>query len=324
MLRRDLFALTAAAGLSAPSVLRAQAAGWPDRPLRLMVGWPAGGGTDIIARLFTPKLSELLGRPVVIENRGGASGSIGSIEVSRAAPDGYTWMLAFDPEATNQTTMRLPYRLMDAFAPVSLVATAPLTLVAGQNAPWKTLPELIDAAKRSPEAIGYATAGAGTLAHISTALLQQVGGFKLVHVPYRGGGPATQAALSGEVPLFMTPVPPANQHIRAGALRPLAVTTGGQTRHVPGVKSFAQQGFAGFEAPTWWAMLGRAGTPEPILRKMHEALSAALASPEVRGRIEEQGADVVAGGPEQLRRFLETEVEKWGRVVRDNNITVGS
>ncbi len=328
MLRRDLFALTAAAttGLAAPSVLRAQgaAAGWPERPVRLVVPWPAGGGTDIIARLFQPKLSEILGKPVVIENRGGASGSIGAIETARAAPDGYTWMMAFDPEATNQTTMRLPYKLMEAFAPVSLVATAPLVLVAGQNAPWRSLGEAIAEAKRAPDRIGYATAGVGTLAHISTALLQHVGGFRLVHVPYRGGGPAAQAALAGEVPLFMTPIPPASQHIRSGAFRPLAVTTGDQSRHVPCVPSFAQQGFAGFEAPTWWALLGRAGTPEPILRRMSDAMSATLATPEVRARIEEQGADVVAGGPDQTRRFLEGEVEKWGRVVRENNITVAS
>jgi tripartite-type tricarboxylate transporter receptor subunit TctC len=261
---------------------------------------------------------------VVIENRGGASGSIGAVEASRAAADGYTWMLAFDPEASNQSIMRLPYQLLEAFAPITVVATAPLVLAAGQGTPWRSLPELVAAAKRAPDTISYATAGVGTLAHISTALLQQVGGFKLVHVPYRGGGPATQAALSGEVPLFMTPVPPANQHIRAGALRPLAVTTGGETRHVPGVKSFAQQGFPGFEAPTWWALLGRAGTPEPILRRMSEAMSAALNSPEVRARIEEQGADVVANGPERTRGFLEGEIEKWGRVIRDNNITVGS
>jgi tripartite-type tricarboxylate transporter receptor subunit TctC len=319
MLRRNLFALTAA-GLAAPSVLRAQGA-WPDRPIRLIVPWPAGGGTDIVARLFQPKLSEVLGKPVVIENRGGASGAI---EASRPAPDGYTWMLAFDPEASNQTTMRLPYRLMEAFAPISLVATAPLTLVAGQNAPWRTFPDLIAAAKRAPNTIPYATAGVGTLAHISNTLLQQVGGFRLTHVPYRGGGPAAQAMLSGEVPLFMTPIPPANQHIRAGTFRPLAVTTESESRHLQDVKSFAQQGFPGFEAPTWWALLGRAGTPEPILRRMSEAVSTALAAPEVRNRIEEQGADVVASGPERCRRFLEAEVEKWGRVIRDNNIALES
>jgi tripartite-type tricarboxylate transporter receptor subunit TctC len=126
------------------------------------------------------------------------------------------------------------------------------------------------------------------------------------------------------VPLFMTPIPPANQHIRSGALRPLAVTTGDRSRHVPGVQSFAQQGFEGFEAPTWWALLGRAGTPEPVLRRMSEAVSATLNAPEVRARIEEQGADVVAAGPDETRRFLEAEVEKWGRVVRENNITVAS
>ena len=289
-----------------------------------MVPWPAGGGTDILARIFTPRLGEILGKPVVIENRGGASGSIGAIETARAAPDGYTWMLAFDPEAGNQTLLRLPYQLLEAFAPITVVATAPLVLAAGQGTPWRSLPELVEAAKRAPDTIGYATAGVGTLAHISTVLLQQVGGFKLLHVPYRGGGPATQAALSGEVPLFMTPVPPANQHIRAGTLRPLAVTTGGETRHVPGVRSFAQQGFAGFEAPTWWALLGRAGTPEPILRRMWDAMSATLRSPEVRAKLEEQGADVVANGPDGTRRFLEGEIEKWGRVIRDNNITVGS
>ncbi|MBD0272798.1 MAG: tripartite tricarboxylate transporter substrate binding protein, partial [Acetobacteraceae bacterium] len=177
MRRRHLLSLTAA-GLAAPAVSGAQAS-WPERPVRLIVPFPPGGSTDTIARIFQPKLSEALGKPVVIENRGGASGSVGAIEASRAAPDGYTWMLAFDPEATNQTTMRLPYRLMQAFAPVSLVATAPLTLVAGQGAPWRTLEDLVAAAKRPPPgAIAYATAGVGTLAQVSTALLQQMGGFK--------------------------------------------------------------------------------------------------------------------------------------------------
>jgi tripartite-type tricarboxylate transporter receptor subunit TctC len=317
MLRRDLLVLTAA-GLSAPSVLRAQDAAWPERPIRLVVPWPPGGSTDVITRLFQPKLSEVLGKPVVIENRGGAS------EAARAAADGCTWMMAYDTEATNQTTMRLPYRLMQAFAPVSLVATGPLVLLAHKDAPWKTLPDLIAAAKRAPDTISSASPGIGTLAHVSMALLQQMGEFKLTHVPYRGGGPGIQALLAGEVPLFTTPVLLANPHIKAGTLRPLGVTTEGESRHLPGVKSFAQQGFAGFEAPTWWAVLGRAGTPPAILQKMQAALATTLSTPEVRNRIEEQGADVVASGPERTRRFLNAEVEKWGRVIRDNNITVDS
>ena len=319
MLRRHLFGSTVA-GLAAPSVLRAQGA-WPEHPVRLIVPFPPGGSTDTIARIMQPKLSEALGKPVVIENRGGASGSVGAIEAAKAAPDGYTWMLAYDNEATNQTVMRLPYRVMQAFAPVSLVAQGPLAMVAHKDAPWKSFEEVVAAAKKAPDTISYASSGIGGLAHVSTTLLQQLGGFKLTHVPYRGGAPALQDVLAGQVPLFMSNVVVISQHIKSGALRPLGVTTPGETRHVPGVKSFAQQGFADFEAPTWWALLGRAGTPEPILRSMGDAVTRVLAMPEVRGRIEEQGADVVGSGAERCRRFLNAEVVKWGQVIRDNNIT---
>jgi tripartite-type tricarboxylate transporter receptor subunit TctC len=322
MRRRHILGMSAA-GLFAPSVLRAQGM-WPERPIRVIVPFPPGGSTDTIARILQPKLSETLGRPVVVENRGGGSGSVGATEAARAAPDGYTWLLAYDNEATNQTVMRLSYRLMQAFAPVALVATGPLAMVTHQSTPWKTFKDVVTAAKAAPDTISYATSGIGGLAHVSTTLLQQIGDFKLVHVPYRGGGPALQDALSGQVPLFMSNVVIISQHIRAGTLRPLGVTTMGETRHVPGVKSFAQQGFAEFEAPTWWALLGRAGTPEPILRRMAESVQQILATPEIRTRIEEQGADVAAGGPERCRRFLNAEVSKWGQVIRDNNITLES
>ncbi len=322
MIRRNLLVL-AASGLAAPSIVRAQGA-WPDRPIRLIVPFPPGGSTDTMARILQPKLSEVLGKPIMVDNRGGASGSIGAIEAARAAPDGYTWLLAYDNEATNQTVMRLPYRMMQAFSPISLVATGPLAMVAHKDAPWKTFADVAAAAKATPDAINYATSGVGGLAHVSTTLLQQIGGFRLTHVPYRGGGPALQDALSGQVPLFMSNVVIISQHIKTGALRPLGVTTMGETRHVPGVKSFAQQGFADFEAPTWWALLGNAGVPEPIKSKMGEAMMQVLAMPEIRGRIEEQGADVAAGGPERCRRFLNSEVAKWGQVIRDNNITLDS
>jgi len=202
MKRRLLLAL-AGSGLGSPAVLHAEA-GWPDRPVRLVVPWPPGGSTDTIARIMQPKLSEVLGRPVVIDNRGGASGSIGAIEAARAAPDGYTWMLAYDNEATNQTLMRLPYKTLDAFAPVSLVATGPLALVAHRSTPWRNFAELVAAAKAAPDTISYASSGVGGLAHVSMTLLQQLGDFRLVHVPYRGGGPALQDAVAGQVPLFMS------------------------------------------------------------------------------------------------------------------------
>ena len=322
MRRRPLIAL-AGAGLFAPAALRAQSA-WPERPVRVIVPFPPGGSTDVIARILQPQLSDLLGRPVVIDNRGGASGSVGAIEAARAAPDGYTWLLAYDNEATNQTVMRLPYRTLEAFAPVSLVATGPLCMVAHHSTPYRRFEDVVEAAKRAPETIPFATSGVGGLAHVSTTLLQQQGGFKLVHVPYRGGGPALQDAVAGQVPLFMSNVVIISQHIRAGTLRPLGVTTRTESRHVPGTLSFAQQGFGDFEAPTWWAFLGRAGTPEPVLRRMQEALAQVLAQAEVRAKIEEQGADVVASSPAECGRFLAAEIEKWGRVIRENDIRADS
>jgi tripartite-type tricarboxylate transporter receptor subunit TctC len=325
MQRRQLFALTAA-GLAAPAVLRAQgaAANWPERPVRIIVPFPPGGSTDTIARIFQPRLTELLGRQVVIENRGGASGSIGAIEAARSQPDGYSWLLAYDNEATNQTVMRLPYRTLEDLAPVSLVATGPLCLVAHKDTPYHSFQDVVEAAKRAPDTINYATSGIGGLAHVSTTLLAQQAGIRLVHVPYRGGGPALQDATAGHVPLFMSNVVIISQHIRAGTLRPLGVTTREETRHVPGVRSFAQQGILDFEAPTWWAFFGRTGTPQPILEKMHAALTQALREPAVKARIEEQGADLVASDPAECRRFVAGEIEKWGRVIRENNIRADS
>jgi tripartite-type tricarboxylate transporter receptor subunit TctC len=277
-----------------------------------------------VARIFQPRLAEALGRPVIIDNRGGASGSIGAAEAARAAPDGYTWMLAYDTEATNQTVMRLPYKAIEAFAPVSLVATGPLALVAHSSTPYRTYQDLVEAAKRAPDTINYATSGVGGLAHVATTLLQQQGGFRLTHVPYRGGGPAVSDAVAGHVPLFMSNVVIISQHIRNGVLRPLGVTTRTASRHVPNTKSFAEQGVGDFEAPTWWMLLGRAGTPEPIMERMRAAIRQVVQEPEVRQKIEEQGADVVASSGDEARRFLNTEIEKWSTVIRSADIRADS
>jgi tripartite-type tricarboxylate transporter receptor subunit TctC len=325
--RRGLFAL--AAGLAAPAAAAlprpalAQAP-WPARPVRLIVGWPPGGSVDTIARILQPRMQEVLGQPIVIENKGGASGSIGGADAARAAPDGYTWLLAYDTTATNETVMRLPYRTPDAFAAVSLVATGPLCMVAHKDTPYRSFRDAVEAAKGKPGDITYATSGVGGLAHVATTLLQQQGGFRLDHVPYRGAGPAVQDAMAGHVPLFMSNVVVISQHIKAGTLRPLGVTTPGETPHVPGVPSFAQQGFGGFEAPTWWAMLAPARVPAPVIQRMHEALAGVLAEPETKAKVEEQGADVVASTPDECKRFIQAEIGKWGKVIRDNNIRADS
>jgi tripartite-type tricarboxylate transporter receptor subunit TctC len=320
--RRALLGLTVG-GLAMPGLLRAQGT-WPDRPLRLIVPWPPGGSTDTVARILQPRLQEVLGKPVVIDNRGGASGSIGAIEAARVPPDGTTWMLAYDTQATNESVMKLPFQTIEAFAPVSLVATGPLALVAHHSTPFRSYADVVAAAKKDPERLNYATSGVGGLAHVATTLLQQVGGFRMVHVPYKGGGPATQDAVAGHVPLFMSNVVVISQHIKAGVLRPLGVTTRGESRHVPGVQSFAQQGVGNFEAPTWWALMGRAGTPQPIVDRMHQAVMTVLADADVRRKIEEQGADVVGSTPAECGQFLQREITRWGQVIRDNNIRADS
>ncbi len=322
MQRRNLLTL-AALGLAAPAVARAQGS-WPQRPIRLIVPWAPGGSTDTVARLFQPRLAAVLGQPVVIENRGGASGSIGATEMARAPADGSAWMLAYDNEAPNQTLLRLNYKTMDDLIPVSLVATGPLVMTAHKDTPFQNFQEVMAAAKQDPDRLNYATSGVGGLAHISTTLLQQQNNFRMTHVPYRGGGPAVLAAIAGEIPLFMTNVVIVSQHIREGTLRPLGVTTRGETRHVPGARSFAQQGFGDFEAPTWWAFFGRTGTPQPIVDRMHAALTQVLNEPEVKARIEEQGCDIVASTPAVASTFVASEIERWGKVIRDNNIRLDS
>ena len=316
--RRGLIVATAA-GLAMPTVLRAQGA-WPERPIRLVVPWPPGGSTDVVARIFQPRLAEVLGRPVIVDNRGGASGSIGAAEAARAVPDGYTWMFAFDSESTNPSVMRLPYKALEVFDPVCLVATGPLALVAHQSTPFHSYQDVVEAAKRAPDTLNFATSGIGGLAHVATTLLQQRGDFRLTHVPYRGGGPAVSDAVAGHVPLFMSNVVVISQHLKSGVLRPLGVTTRTASPHVPGARSFAEQGVTDFEAPTWWMMLGRAGTPAPILEKMSAAIRQVVQEPGVRQKIEEQGADVVASSPEEARRFLGREIDRWGAVIRAADI----
>lgn len=323
---RRLFLSFMASGLAAPALLHAQSlgAGFPERPLRLIVPWPPGGSTDTIARMFQARLGELLGRQIVIDNRGGASGATGAIEAARAAPDGGTWTFVYDTQSTNETVMRLPFRTAEAFVPVCHVASGPLAMVAHQSTPFRSFQDVVDAARRAPDTLNFATSGVGGLAHVSTTLLQQQGNFRIVHVPYRGGGPAVQDAVAGHVPLFMTNVVIVSQHIRSGVLRPLGVTTRVESRHVPGARSFAQQGFADFEAPTWWAMLGRRGTPPALVRQMNEALVMALNEPAVKTRIEELGCDIVASTPEECGRFIEAEIAKWARVITENNIRADS
>jgi tripartite-type tricarboxylate transporter receptor subunit TctC len=315
--RRLLLALPALL----PGPARAQAQGaWPDRPVRIVVPYPPGGSVDGMARLLQPRLAELLGRPVVIENKSGGGGSVGTGEIARSTPDGHNWALVYDNHATNASVMRLPFDTLGDFAGTSLLAAGPLALVAHKDTPWRTLADLVADAKRRPEAIAYATSGAGALAHVATTQIQAVGGFRLTHVPYRGGGPALQDNLAGHVPLFMSNLVIIKPHIAAGTLRPLGVTTRTESPLLPGVKSFAEQGFGDIEALTWWALVAPARTPAPIVAAMSRHVATALNEPATRARIEEQGAQVRATSPAETDAFLRAEVSRWEAVIRAHDI----
>lgn len=317
-----------AAALSAPILLpagavRAQPA-WPDRAVRVIVPWAPGGSTDAMARLLQQRLSERIGQTIVIDNRGGASGSIGAAVAAQAAPDGYTWLLAFDTQGVNASLMRLTFDTINDFAPVSLIARGPMFLVTHRDKPFNTIQDWLAAVRKDPEKITYATSGSGTLAHLSMTLLATQGNFKVTHVPYRGGGPATTAMLSAEIDSYMTNAVVVMPHIRAGTLRPLAVTSAERWPGLPQIPTFAEIGLSGAEAYTWWAFFGRAGTPAPVIERMGDALRATLREPAIAARIEELGANVVASSPAELATFLKAEIDKWGKVIRDNNIRAES
>lgn len=305
-----------AAGLAAPALAQAP---WPERPVRIVVPFPPGGSNDTVARIIQPRLQEILGRPIVVDNRAGASGSVGSNETARAAPDGYTWLLANDTLAANDTLMQLPYRAGDLTV-CSVLGTCPYALTIHPSQPFTTLAQVIEAARARPDRFSYATTGVGSLAHIAAVLLGQRGNFTLTHVPYRGGGPALQDALAGHVPLFMSNIVITMPHIRSGALRPLGVSTLAESRFLPGVVPFAAQGFPGFEALTYWMMVGPAGIPAAINQRFQQAIAQVLAEPAVQARMAEQGADIVASTPAAALSFLRSEIAKWGQVIRENDI----
>ncbi|MCB4820126.1 tripartite tricarboxylate transporter substrate binding protein [Roseicella aerolata] len=312
--------------LAAPAIPRpapAQDGAWPARPIRLLVGWPPGGSVDILARILQPRLQAVLGQPVVVENRPGATGSVGAAEAARSPADGHTWLVVVDSHAIIPSIMRLPYDTRRDFVPVTLIGRGPLVVTSHPSTAWRSFPDLVAMAREQrPGAITYATAGIGTMMHVAMVQLCNHAGIQLTHVPYRGGAPALQDALAGQVPLFVTNAPVGGPHVRSGALKGLGVTTRAPWRDLPGVPSFHELGFDGYEAPTWWGVFAPAGVPAEITRRMETELAGILAEPEVRKRVEAQGMDVLAVSGDGFASFVESEMDRWARVVRENNIRV--
>ncbi len=303
-----------------PSASSAQA--WPAKPVRFVVPFPPGGSADPLARLIAAKLGETLGQQFFVENRPGASGSMGTAVAAKAPADGYTFVLVFDTHAVNPSLIpNMPFDTLRDLAPVMLIGTAPMAIATGAAKPYKSFVDVIRAAKAAPESVTYGSIGNGSLGHLSMTLVQQAGGFKLLHVPYKGGGPMTQDALGGQVDLVVGSVAVLAQHVKGGRLRAIAVTGDKRSHVFPEVPALAEQGFPGFSARAWWAILAPAGLPKPILDKFHAELVKVLNLPEVRKQLTESlGMDLAVSSPEALLSFLTGEVDRWGKVVRENNI----
>lgn len=319
VLRRTLLALSAISVLSLGG--GAQAQDWPARqPIKLVAVFPPGGSVDQVSRLLAPYLQQELGQNVIVENKGGASGSIGAAQVAAAAPDGYTFAVVFDTHGVNPALMpNLPFDSRKDLSTVIVVGTSPMVLATPTGSEFKTFADVLAAAKAGKGA-SYGTIGSGSLGHLAMALLGKNNNLNFVHVPYKGGGPLMNDAVAGHVPLAIGSVFVVKPHVDSKRLRPLAVTTSQRARQLPEVPTIAESGFAGFEAPAWWAVLAPARTPPAMVQRMNEAINKIMKNPEVAQRLAGQGIDVLGGTPQAGQAFVERQMDIWAKVVKDNDI----
>jgi tripartite-type tricarboxylate transporter receptor subunit TctC len=296
--------------------IRAQGS-YPDRPITLVVPFPAGGSTDLVARLIATGMAERLGQPIVVENLGGAGGTLGSAAVARAAPDGYTILMAtVATHALNPALYRtLPYDPIKDFAPISLLALIPNVLVVHPELPARNVQELIDLLKASPGRYSYASAGNGTPSHLSGELFKSMAGVDMIHVPYAGAGPALVDVLAGRVPIMFDNLPPALEHIRAGTLHGLAVTTKERASAIMEVPTIAET-LPGYETYSWNAFFAPADTPGPIIQQLHDAALSALKKPDITTKLRKLSATPVGSTPQELAAHIEAEIAKWAPIVK--------
>jgi tripartite-type tricarboxylate transporter receptor subunit TctC len=319
--RTLLWAVLAAAGTLSAAPLWAQ--DWPAKPVRVIVPFPPGGGTDTVARPLTAKLSQLTGQQFVIDNRGGAGGTIGAAVAAKAPADGYTVLLAPVHLAVAVTAYKtLPYDLEKDLLPVTTVAVFPDVLVAATRVPARTLPELIAYAKANPGKVNCGSAGNGTTRHLSCEMFNSFAGIKAEHVPYKGTGPATTALLGGEIDYIFEALGSASQHIRSGKLRAIAVTSTKRSPSFPDIPTANESGLPGFDVTSWYGLWLPAGAPPAVVQRLHGLVQKAFEDPEVRDLWFKLGAEQGGIAPAAFGAFIRTEVQKWGKVVRDAGVTI--
>ena len=294
---------------------------WPTKPITFIVTYPPGGGADLMARLVAPKMSAILGQPIIVDNKPGAAGQIGAGFVAKSKPDGYTVMVDAASFAINPSLYpKLPYDTTKAFAPVGMLAVYPHVIVVAPSFKAKSVADLIAMAKAAPGTISYASSGSGSAQHLAGAVFVQRTKVDMVHVPYKGGGPAMTDVMGGHVPVFFANVASSLSHIKSGKLRALAVMGEHRIPALPDTPTLAELGIANAEVYEWNGMFVPAGTPAPIVDKLSEALKKALESPEVKEKIASLGGESFAGGPAEAAKFIDEQRQRLGRVVRDGNI----
>ena len=322
MKKSSFIRLFLTASLTLAATCSAWAQSWPSQQIKIIVGFPAGGASDIAARLIGQKLAERLGKPVVVENRAGAAGNVGAKAVAKAAPDGHTLLLGTISLSINPGLYpKLPYEPLKDFAAISMISSTPFMLVVTPSAPYQSIKDLVDAAK-SGKTIHYATAGNGSGSHLFMELFTHTAGIKLTHVPYKGAAPAMNDVMGGQVPVAFDNVLTALPLSKAGKLRVLGVSTKQRSKVAPDVPSMAEGGITNFDATAWFALFAPTGTPRDIINRLNREVAEAVKDPAVADKLLALGAEPVSSTPEQLDAFYRSEVARWAQVVRQARVTI--
>jgi tripartite-type tricarboxylate transporter receptor subunit TctC len=296
---------------------------YPSKPVRWIVPFPPGGGTDTIGRVLGPKLSELLGQSVILENRPGGGANIGAEIVAKSAPDGYTLLLVSITNAIGQTAYsRLNFDLAKDFAGITHLATTPHVLVVHPSVPVRTVKELAALARARPGQIAYSSSGSGSAAHLAGELFGSMTGTKMVHVPYKGGGPSMIALVGGEVSLCFATMPSAVNFVKSGKLRGIAVTTAKRSPSTPDLPTVAESGLKDYEAGSWYGFSAPAGTPAEIVTRLNTEMLKVLKMPDVKERLDRAGFEIIYGSPQEYEAFVRNEIAKWGKVVKATGLKV--
>lgn len=316
VLMKIVLVVTSLFGMLAP----AAAQDWPAKPITLIVPFSAGGSTDITARLLAEKLRKLLGQPVIVDNRGGAGGNIGAAAVAKAAPDGYTLLMATSTHVTNPSLYKnMSYDVLKDFAPVAQIAFIPNMLVVNKDLPVKNLEDFVRYVKENKGPVNYGSSGSGTSQHLAGALFNNNANGMMVHIPYKGGGAAVADLLAGQIQAYFGGLVEVVSYIDAGKVRPLGITTKERSRRFPDVQA-VNEVLPGYVLALWNGILAPAGTPSPIINKLNAAIKKVLQDPEMQKKLAEQGSTPVGSSPEEFKKFMTSEVSTWARIVKTSGV----